>query len=915
MENQNQNNTKNLEKWWDSASGWQVEQELGREVLKSEGYSWVKLQKGKEWTDYSVKLCIKIVKGIVRIYYQASDKGRYFVSFREEGISLSREAPLGVFSHLAKSHIHHELGIWHDINITYKSKKVEVIVNGVIEIEFLDTRPLISGDIAFETLDDSYMYVRDMKVTPELQRVTDLRVMEKLRQEGRLFATRKQALKVFSKGEYASKKAVLYAETGDVIDAQKVGSEAERLFRQAIIKGLTDELKRQKRVIKQKTTSILVQYHKKLTKAIGKAKGFLNKAEDENLEAIKFLDLVEKIKVTLLAGGAFPDLSIEWFGYEVPFSNINSKGIYPFPPLTDRSTIFQVCITNIGIVPIDTSFSTNLYVDGNLVKTFVFPTEAEKLDIGSSTKIMIKPGGSRVYGHGITFTEAGSHKIRWEVDAKKEITEIDESNNELEVTANWQEPPDLVVEDIQPVGKPVGGQKTEWKITVTNIGKGDVIIPFMTTFLPDVPGASQENFWATSLGAGKSINFTSTQRFRSWGKRMMKAVTDVGNNIPEALPSGEEKNELVKEFDLAPVDLVVHDLIVSQKLSQTTFSFTLGNQGSGDATQPFSVRFWPGTIKEKITYQPSSSYGNAGEGIGWKTFSDFVKIEKILEPALLPVKKLSAGESITMEHSMSLDPGGYRVLIEADPDAVYFEPDHDNNILGEQINIPEGISEVMNKLGIQICRVNPKPRISNNIKAILWAKNYVYVDPNWNTNQKKNYISFYAQKIPKVFEEMNNYYKQIGLNIHIAVHPDYLAKGIENADMVISDCDYWGPKGKNVDWVSVIAKQDTKFVHIHWHQRSSSIAEGYGSPPIHQPFSQFNWIGMAISDIDTRPILGLASTLAHEFGHFFEFDSHSNQEDNLMGDVKGDKLTTTQISEIWNSINTKRDHLICVSYE
>jgi hypothetical protein len=366
--------------------------------------------------------------------------------------------------------------------------------------------------------------------------------------------------------------------------------------------------------------------------------------------------------VIFIAGCAakLPDLTVELF--DIPNSQI--KGVNPSPPLIDRSTMFSVLIENDGDEVVNKSFVTKLYIDGQLVKTWTFPSQAEILDSGPEAEIVLKPGETRVYNHSTQYNEKGSHIFRWVVDADDNIRESSENNNILDITFDWQAPPDLIVEEIYPVVQAVGGQKLVWKIKVKNIGEGDAKNPFLTTFHPQVTGGAQENFWVQSLNANQSVTFSSTQWFRTWGKHQFKAKVDVGYSVPEKLPDGEDNNEYIQEFDLAYVDLKVDSFTVSPQTTLAniplTFSISIKNIGTGDANQPFKIKVFPGIFTE------------AG----------------LLQPVMLTVSRLKAGYSTILQHTVTLPPGEHDVIIEADafdPNAVYFEPNRTNNVFHKKL--------------------------------------------------------------------------------------------------------------------------------------------------------------------------------------------------------------------------------------
>jgi len=151
---------------WELEPGWQIEQEDGNYVLSGEGHSWARLTTGQDWTDYALRLRLRLFGGVIHINYRVSDDaGRYFIGFRERGLYLAKEAPWGSLFTLAESDVFHGLGEWHDVEIVGRGGHLQVYVDGVLEIDFTDSEaPLLQGSIAFETLEGSYAQVDDVEV-------------------------------------------------------------------------------------------------------------------------------------------------------------------------------------------------------------------------------------------------------------------------------------------------------------------------------------------------------------------------------------------------------------------------------------------------------------------------------------------------------------------------------------------------------------------------------------------------------------------------------------------------------------------------------------------------------------------------------------------------------------------------------
>lgn len=150
---------------WELESGWRVEQEERNYLLCGEGHNWARLRKGEDWTNYSFQFRLKLLRGAIHANYRVSERGRYFIGFHEEGLYLKKEAPWGEFLDLAISDSHHDLEVWHDVEIASEGGHLQVQVDGVLEIDFTDEDPLIHGSIAFETLDDSHACIDSVGVS------------------------------------------------------------------------------------------------------------------------------------------------------------------------------------------------------------------------------------------------------------------------------------------------------------------------------------------------------------------------------------------------------------------------------------------------------------------------------------------------------------------------------------------------------------------------------------------------------------------------------------------------------------------------------------------------------------------------------------------------------------------------------
>ncbi|MFQ5822533.1 MAG: caspase domain-containing protein [bacterium] len=164
---------------WELEPGWRVEHEEDNYFLSGEGHSWAQLQRGQDWTDYFFRHRLKLIRGGIHLNYRVSEAGRYFISFGEEGLYLHKESPWGEFIDLAGSDGRIALRVWHFIEIVGNGGHLQVYVDGILRIDFTDVEPLRQGNIAFETLEDSYAQVDDVEIAFSIREVFHKDVRDK----------------------------------------------------------------------------------------------------------------------------------------------------------------------------------------------------------------------------------------------------------------------------------------------------------------------------------------------------------------------------------------------------------------------------------------------------------------------------------------------------------------------------------------------------------------------------------------------------------------------------------------------------------------------------------------------------------------------------------------------------------------
>jgi hypothetical protein len=466
-------------------------------------------------------------------------------------------------------------------------------------------------------------------------------------------APSRRALEHFFMAEDEYRGAIGQEEGRIRITDQQAALAAESAYREAIIisfhEGTLTESRDQ---LENSRERLSPEEYRERAQNYEKAKGLFEESQGPGISSKDFLKMVKKSKDWMffspLPSGSLPDLVVElWSVPESQKKYAHLKWLSPYPPQADQLTTVSAVVKNIGVGDVDQKFSTELYVDGKLVKTWTFSPylKAEKMqDPLSRGETLILDYTGKFSG--------GQHNFHWKVDTKKEIKESDESqsSNELKASYVWKAStglPDLVVENIFHDGDLLVGNLTTWKITIKNKGATDVTTPFLTAISSG--GVQFGSFWLDTLKAGKSKTFKTKQSTSIIAgnytyKDTITGTVDVSNVIQEA---NEGNNVKIEHFTISFVDLAVTSLtvlpanpVVHEPL---TYSFDIKNNGPADVKNQFKIRVMPGQVSTKGTTEP--------------IFLDFPKDK-------LPLK---AGNSINLKQKVTLAyAGNYQVGVIAD---------------------------------------------------------------------------------------------------------------------------------------------------------------------------------------------------------------------------------------------------------
>jgi photosystem II stability/assembly factor-like uncharacterized protein len=149
---------------WTLDSGWQVIQDMGNYVLSGQGHTWATLPT-KSYDDYRLSFKLKVLSGSMHLNFRINSTGRYFIGFNPRDSQLHKQYwPDTLLDNLAKKNQTHKGNEWHQIEIAGNGDTLTFIVDGNTEWIYTDPEPILVGGFAFETLDNSQVYIDDIKV-------------------------------------------------------------------------------------------------------------------------------------------------------------------------------------------------------------------------------------------------------------------------------------------------------------------------------------------------------------------------------------------------------------------------------------------------------------------------------------------------------------------------------------------------------------------------------------------------------------------------------------------------------------------------------------------------------------------------------------------------------------------------------
>jgi len=143
--------------------GWSVVQENGNYVLQGIDHAWIATG-SDSWSDYTFESKVKLIEGGIHVNYRVKESRRYAIGLSENGMYLMKST--GPTNHTQLVNVELPLGKdWNTIKIVGKGSNIKVYVNNALKINYTDEEPVLNGNINFESLPDSRVYVDDVHVT------------------------------------------------------------------------------------------------------------------------------------------------------------------------------------------------------------------------------------------------------------------------------------------------------------------------------------------------------------------------------------------------------------------------------------------------------------------------------------------------------------------------------------------------------------------------------------------------------------------------------------------------------------------------------------------------------------------------------------------------------------------------------
>ncbi|MBI4283375.1 MAG: PD40 domain-containing protein [Chloroflexi bacterium] len=254
-------------------------------------------------------------------------------------------------------------------------------------------------------------------------------------------------------------------------------------------------------------------------------------------------------------------------------------------------------VNNTGAGATSKSFSVRFEIDGNYIGR---QTVSGGLGIGESKNVSQ------------TWTaQVGLHAVKAIVDEYNDITESNETNNQLSQALPAVLAPDLTVIAITwlPSENISDGQPVTLTATLENIGTGNTSRDFYVRFeIDNTYIGHQLVSGGLAVGQAKQVSQVWTART---GIHTAKAIADENNTVTESNETNNEWSQVLPQVPASDLVVTAVTWLPSENISDgqpVTLKATVKNIGTGNTTRDFYVRF---EVDDKDAGQQSITGGLA----------------------------------------------------------------------------------------------------------------------------------------------------------------------------------------------------------------------------------------------------------------------------------------------------------------
>lgn len=149
---------------WQTTGAWYVNQQGDIYTFGATGQGAAWVPEGNAWQDYILRTGVRVNAGILVLNFRLTRNGRYLLTFREDGVYLSKELPGADATTLGRAAAP-SLGDSHWVVIGSERGHIQVYIDRVLVLDYTDPTPLSQGTIGFGTTDGSQAAVDDVLVT------------------------------------------------------------------------------------------------------------------------------------------------------------------------------------------------------------------------------------------------------------------------------------------------------------------------------------------------------------------------------------------------------------------------------------------------------------------------------------------------------------------------------------------------------------------------------------------------------------------------------------------------------------------------------------------------------------------------------------------------------------------------------